>query len=103
MQGHQTKKEWKRKKSGPAAAQDCRTLNHMKPGEQARVAGLGCSGMLRRRLLDLGFVEGALISCVGKSPQGDPKAYEVRGAVLAIRAKDGKLIRLKGESDGTDC
>lgn len=96
------KKRKKAKASEPDTAA-IRTLDQMEPGEQALTDGLTCNGILRRRLLDLGFVEGALIRCVGKSPQGDPKAYEVRGAVLAIRAKEGKMIRLKGDCNGTDC
>ncbi len=53
---------------------------------------------LRRRLRDMGLVEGAELTRVGSSPLGDPSAYLVRGAVLAIRRRDAAQITvmLKG-------
>ena len=65
-------------------------LNDMKPGQSARIRSLTATQSARRRLLDLGLVEQTRIRCVGKSPSGDPKAYLIRGAVIAIRAADGK-------------
>lgn len=47
---------------------------------------------MRRRLLDMGLVPETKVECVGKSPLGDPKAYLVRGAVVAIRSSDTKDI-----------
>lgn len=43
---------------------------------------------MKRRLLDLGLVEDTRIACVGRSPGGDPAAYLIRGAVIAIRDAD---------------
>lgn len=78
-------------------------LADMEPGEKGVVGGLSCSGRLRRRLLDLGFVEDTEVICVGKSPHGDPKAYKVRGAVIAIRMRDGRCISLKERKHEADC
>lgn len=61
-------------------------------GATGRVAGLGVDGLIRRRLLDLGFVPGTLVSAVRRSPLGDPTAYSVRGTVVAIRAQDAGQI-----------
>ena len=49
-------------------------------------------GEMRRRLLDMGLVPETIVECVGKSPLGDPKAYLIRGAVIAIRSSDTKNI-----------
>ena len=57
-----------------------KTLNDLSPGDCGVIAGLTCQGALRRRLLDLGFVAGAAVACVGASPHKDPKAYLIRGA-----------------------
>lgn len=70
-------------------------LNDMKPGQSARIRSLTATQSARRRLLDLGLVEQTRIRCVGKSPSGDPKAYLIRGAVIAIRAADGKNILIE--------
>ena len=69
-------------------------LNRLCPGESAVVRGLNSSGALRRRLLDMGIVEGTRVECLGMSPGGDPKAFLVRGAVLAIRGQDCRDIMI---------
>ena len=55
---------------------------------------------MRRRMIDLGIVEGTKIECVGRSPSGDPSAYMIRGAVIAIRKRDAKNILLVASSEG---
>ena len=62
------------------------------PGESAVVRELQNEGRIRRRLCDLGLVEGARVECVGKSPSGDPIAYLICGAVIAIRRMDSNLV-----------
>ncbi len=61
-------------------------------GEKGRIVEIGCNSALRRRLMELGFVRDGEVLCVGKSPLGDPKAYEVRGIVVALRGIEGKQI-----------
>ena len=69
-------------------------LNTLCPGEIAVVKSLNSSGALRRRLLDMGIVEGTRVECLGMSPGGDPKAFLARGAVLAIRGQDCRDIMI---------
>ena len=47
---------------------------------------------MRRRLLDIGLVENTEVACLGRSPSGDPSAYLIRGAVIAIRSVDCATI-----------
>lgn len=70
-------------------------LHSMSPGESAVIEHLGSSGALRRRLLDMGLVEGTRVECLGVSPGGDPKAFLIRGAVLALRDIDCREIAIK--------
>jgi ferrous iron transport protein A len=51
-------------------------------------------GGMRRRLLDLGLVPGAEVRCMGRSPAGDPSAFLICGAVIAIRRADGADVML---------
>ena len=44
------------------------------------------------RFMDIGLVEGTLVECLRKSPAGDPKAYLIRGAVIAIRKEDAATV-----------
>lgn len=69
-------------------------LQSLRPGETAVVKGLSSSGALRRRLLDMGIVAGTRLECLGISPGGDPRAFLVRGAALALRAKDCRDIEI---------
>ena len=76
------------------------TLNSIDPGQQARVLYLNSEGSMRRRLLDIGLVENAKVECVGKSPQGDPRAFLIRGAVIAIRREDAQEIVISTDLGG---
>ena len=67
-------------------------LSDLAPGEECRVTGLSTKGDMRRRLLDIGLVENTRVRCLGKSPGGDPSAYLICGAVIAIRAADARTV-----------
>lgn len=68
------------------------TLSELEAGEKGVVSGLLSHGAIRRRLLDIGLTEGAEVECIGRSPAGDPTAYLIRGAVIAIRSEDAREI-----------
>lgn len=71
-------------------------LSVLAVGEQARVAAIGAEGEMRRRLLDLGMVEGTCVRCLYRSPAGDPTAYLIRGAVIALRRQDAARVQMRG-------
>ncbi|MBQ3816979.1 MAG: ferrous iron transport protein A [Clostridia bacterium] len=68
------------------------TLDKIMPGQTAVIENINCGGSIKRRLLDIGLVEGTKVECVGKSPSGDPSAFLIRGAVIAIRSEDCRQI-----------
>ncbi|MEA4973434.1 MAG: FeoA family protein [Candidatus Metalachnospira sp.] len=70
-------------------------LNHLSVGEKAKVDALEATGSMRRRLLDIGLIENTEIECIGRSPSGDPSAFLIRGAVIAIRSEDCADILIK--------
>lgn len=74
------------------------SLSSLSPGERGEVVSVGAEGDMLRRFLDLGLASGAKVECVGSSPSGDPSAYLIRGAVIAIRASDaaGVAVRVLG-------
>ncbi|AUJ25509.1 FeoA family protein [Virgibacillus dokdonensis] len=51
--------------------------------------------VMRRRLLDLGFVPGATIEIVQKSPLGDPIAFKVFNTTIALRKEESSFIYAK--------
>lgn len=68
------------------------SLKDIEPGEHARVIELKNTGCMRRRFLDIGLICGTDVECIGRSPCGDPSAYMIRGAVIAIRSDDSEKI-----------
>lgn len=68
------------------------SLNDINPGQRAVVSALQSTGSMRRRLLDIGLIENTEIECLGRSPGGDPSAFLIRGAVIAIRSEDCRDI-----------
>lgn len=56
---------------------------------------LKCEGNIRRRLLDLGLVKGTKITPVLVSPSKDPRAFEVRGSIIAIRKEDAEKVDIE--------
>ena len=67
-------------------------MDRLGVGDCAIVYRLENATEMRRRLQDIGLIEGTVIECIGKSPGGDPHAYLIRGAVIAIRAADARQI-----------
>jgi ferrous iron transport protein A len=70
------------------------TMNSLEEGRWGRVIRLDTKGDMRRRLQDIGLVEGTMVKCLRKSPSGDPVAYLIRGAVIALRSADSSEIYL---------
>ena len=70
-------------------------MNEIDVSRKATVKSIDACGEIRRRLMDMGLVENTQIECVGKSPLGDPKAYLICGAVVAIRAADCRGITVE--------
>jgi DtxR family Mn-dependent transcriptional regulator len=72
-------------------------LSSLKTGEEAEVIGISraCRGPQRRRLMDLGIVPGTSISMAMTSAGGDPKAYYIRGAMIALREDQADFIHIQ--------
>lgn len=71
---------------------NCIPLNRLPLGKKARVRALTCDGSIRRRMLDLGMISDTMIEALQKSPSGDPTAYHIRGAVIALRSEEACKI-----------
>ncbi len=72
------------------------TLADLAPGQAARVVAIdrACRGAQRRRLLDLGVVPGTRITAELRSAGGDPVAYDIRGALIGLRAQQAAWIHI---------
>lgn len=68
------------------------SLNLLPLGKKARVKSLVSDGTIRRRMLDLGLINDTEVEALQKSPSGDPVAYQIRGAVIALRTEEASKI-----------
>lgn len=57
-------------------------------GDFIRVTQLQIEGVMRRRLLDLDFVPGAVVEVLRKSPLGDPIAFRVSQTSIALSKRE---------------
>lgn len=71
---------------------DLLPLNEVPMGNVVFVKKLISDGISRRRMLDLGLIKGTKVQCLRQSPSGDPTAYEIRGAVIALRSEEASKI-----------
>jgi ferrous iron transport protein A len=67
-------------------------LSEAKTGMRLVLTGINVQGVLRRRLLDLGFVPGNVIEVLQKSPLGDPVAFRVNNTTIALRKEESSQI-----------
>ena len=68
-------------------------LCSLKEGEKCIIRETSCDVKMKRRLAELGLIEGTCVSCVMKSFSGDPTAFLIRGAVIALRNEDSAGIK----------
>ena len=80
------------------------SLADLEPGETGQVLGISpvLQGPQRRRLLDLGVVPGTEIQAEFASAAGDPVAYLIRGALIALRRDQASLIQLVSEPEADE-
>jgi len=78
-------------------------LSGLSPGESAEVVALAvaCRGAQRRRLLDLGVVPGTRITSELRGPSGDPTAYRIRGALIALRNDQAAQIYVQKRQEAS--
>ena len=70
-------------------------LDRLAEGQSAYVIEIETLPGLRRRLMDLGMIRGTRVTCLYRSPAGDPAAYLIRGAVIALRGADAAQVRVE--------
>lgn len=69
-------------------------LNQLPLNEVGIIRDVKCDGNIKRRLLDMGLVNGTKIIPVLVSPSKDPRAFLVRGTIIAIRKEDAEKIQI---------
>ena len=76
------------------SAGNLRSLTELRLGEQGIVDSIELSESDSRRLMELGFLPGAQIQYVRRSPFGDPRVFLVDGSEVALRRETALHIML---------
>lgn len=71
------------------------TLSALALMESAYVTRITARPDMAQRLTDLGLIPGTRVTCAARSPSGDPRAYLIRGALIALRQADADHIWLE--------
>ncbi len=67
-------------------------LSNLKKGDKAVIKNITAKGSLKQKLTDFGFISQTEIECVKEGFFGNPKAYFLRGAVIALGREEAEKI-----------
>jgi ferrous iron transport protein A len=73
------------------------SLDQLTPGSRAVVRYVGGETTVRQRLLEMGFVTGAVLRVVRLAPLGDPMQVELQGAHISLRRTEARTILVQSE------
>lgn len=68
------------------------SLTHLPIGHLGTIVAINASGLEKDRFMDLGFAPSQRVKALFRSPAQNPTAYEIMGAVLALRKEDASKI-----------
>jgi Fe2+ transport system protein FeoA len=77
--------------NGTLAVEPC-CLSELAIGCRGCVVSVGGDPEMRRRLLEMGFCNGACIEAVRRAPLGDPIEFRLRGYSLSLRDEQAKNV-----------
>ena len=77
-------------------------LAQLKTGDKAVIVRVGGSGAFRKRILEMGFVQGKEIMSVHNAPLKDPIYYKILDYNVSLRRKDAELIEVRPLEPLTD-
>lgn len=82
---------------------DILPLGGLLPRQKAEIVRIDdrCQGFTRRRFLDLGLTPGTMIFPELENAFHDPRAYRVRGTLIALRKDQSSMIWVRPLLDGT--
>lgn len=76
-------------------------LNDLNINDKAYIKNVRHSGIKKRRLYDLGFIDGEIVEKKFTSLFKDPSCYKIKNAFIALRDKDASKIEVSYEWEYT--
>jgi ferrous iron transport protein A len=71
------------------------TLDSLAEGERARIVTVHGEDAVAVRLMEMGLLDGELITMIGAAPLGDPLEFEIRGYRLSLRAREAQRVEIE--------
>lgn len=71
------------------------SLADLRCGERGALGAIDLEPELARRLMELGFLPGALVTAGRSGPGGDPRVYLVDGAEIALRRETALHLEVR--------
>jgi Fe2+ transport system protein FeoA len=72
-----------------------RSLVELRQGEQGILASIDLPPEAGQRLMELGFIPGAVVTAAASAPGGDPRVFRVDGSEVALRLETAALLKLR--------
>jgi len=73
------------------------TLDKIEPGTITKIVSNQATGVVRRRIMDMGLIPGESLEMIRRAPMGDPLEVMVKGYHLSLRKAEAKFIVVEGE------
>jgi ferrous iron transport protein B len=70
------------------------TLFDLEQGEKAIISKIKGRGAFRKRISEMGFVKGKVVTVVKKAPLKDPVEYNIMGYDVSLRINEAKLVEI---------
>jgi ferrous iron transport protein A len=69
-------------------------LDELEIGAAGTVVAVEGDAPIRRRLLEMGFCNGALVEAIRRAPLGDPIQFRLRGYHISLRNEQARCVRI---------
>ena len=77
-------------------------LSELKHSEKAVIIKIDGNEEFRRRITEMGFVRGKVVTVVKKAPLRDPIEYNVMGYEISLRQSESRLVEILSPSEALD-
>ena len=71
------------------------TLADLEYGQRGRIKRVGSGSAIRRRLVDMGAVNGTEVCVIKAAPLGDPIEVKMKGYNLSLRREEAAVITVE--------
>ena len=77
-------------------------LSDLQTGEHAVIVRVNGHGSFRKRLIEMGFIQGKEVRVVLNAPLKDPIEYEIIGYKVSLRREEAKQIEVVTEAEARE-